>query len=194
MLWPSFQNPLSLVLYQTAFNSGKLSERSFSKAKYELKGNGFLLMTMAQNWVSSFQTLKFAADISDFKTYFFLIMNLWIFLLVVGQAIRQQQATNRKGEGPKKKARLKRCSCLLPSSSVVAYSAHATFVSLQLVYPPRLPFNFLSVSLFLPCCLVGKKHAFSRMIVDEVNINRELGISSKVVVHALWNGCGTLLS
>ena len=93
-----------------------------------------------------------------------------------------------------KKARLKRCSCLLPSSSVVAYSAHATFVSLQLVYPPRLPFNFLSVSLFLPCCLVGKKHAFSRMIVDEVNINRELGISSKVVVHALWNGCGTLLS
>ena len=104
MLWPSFQNPLSLVLYQTAFNSGKLSaERSFSKAKYELKGNGFLLMTMAQNWVSSFQTLKFAADISDFKTYFFLIMNLWIFLLVVGQAIRQ--ATNRKGEGPKKKAR-----------------------------------------------------------------------------------------
>ena len=98
------------------------------------------------------------------------------------------------GNKSKKASRARLFLLQLLATPVVAYSAHATFVSLQLVYPPRLPFNFLSVSLFLPCCLVGKKHAFSRMIVDEVNINRELGISSKVVVHALWNGCGTLLS
>lgn len=77
-----------------------------------------------------------------------------------------------------------RSICLSACNSVVAYSAHATFVSLQLVYPPRLPFNFLSVS--FSCCLVGKKHAFSRMIVDEVNINLSLGIvSTRSGVHAL---------
>ena len=141
------ENPLSLLerlhSIEDYQHSGKLSaERSFSKAKYELKGSVFLDYDDDKTG-SSFQTVKLLqiSQISKPTFRFFLIMNLWL-------------AGNKS-----KKA--SRASLFLPlqllATPVVAYSAHATFVSLQLVYPPRLPFNFLSVSLFLLPARLAKK-------------------------------------
>ena len=151
MLWPSFWNPLSLLerlhSIEDYQHSGKLSaERSFSKAKYELKGSVFLDYDDDKTG-SSFQTVKLLqiSQISKPTFRFFLIMNLWL-------------------AGNKSKKASSRASLFLLqllATPVVAYSAHATFVSLQLVYPPRLPFNFLSVSLFLlPARLAKKQQGF----------------------------------
>lgn len=159
MLWPSFWNPLSLLLYyyyETAFNRPtqretiRQRELFKSEIRVERKRVSPQTMTMAQNWVSSFQTLKFAADISDFKTYFFLIMNLWIFLLV-GQAIRQSRQQIEKGALRKRPSKAtERCSCLLLFLSCCLFGSRdlrefATGLSPQITIQFSFCFPFLAL-------------------------------------------------